>query len=510
MDNNKIKLRNLDEEVLKYFRVSQDKLDFDDLNQEVLDVLNNTNAVHAYNDAGLRSDIAELRETKVDKTEGDSRYILRSDGYTKTQIDAYRANRNKVVDTELAKKLSISDAEANYAKSAPGSITETMLSTELQNKVNARYENKRPEGDASGVSESDFNLLKVSVNTNTTNINKILGSYISKDTAISKSLLDTSVQSILDNARLTTVKITMSDLDSELSAKINSAGSGGGGSISDSISNFANIEKGDTLFATTKTDGSFALDARKVFAREVLLISNTSDLAKAKSYFLTDGKYEYIGDIESVNGDLYFYSSDNTWEKESGRTVYDLIAGRFAYDYSTQNMYFGSTPTSCVEFIRLSDYLSNGDFEYEFTEFDDRLVELEVDFNDLATDYSSHKTGNTAKFNEIDTAINSLTGEITRVDGDLGSYKTSNDTALASTNSKLSTLESNFNNYKTSNNSAVAAVKSTADTASSNVSELQSKMGTVQNTLTTFSTDIYNLRSELDALKAEVEALKKA
>ena len=173
-------------------------------------------------------------------------------------------------------------------------------------------------------------------------------------------------------------------------------------------------------------------------------------------------------------------------------------------------MYFGSTPTSCVEFIRLSDYLSNGDFEYEFTEFDDRLVELEVDFNDLATDYSSHKTGNTAKFNEIDNAIKSINNTITQVSGDLDSYKTSNDTALASTNSKLSTLESNFNNYKTSNNSAVAAVKSTADTASSNVSELQSKMGTVQNTLTTFTTHIYNLRSELDALKAEVEALKKA
>lgn len=510
MDNNKIKLRNLDEEVLKYFRVSQDKLDFDDLNQEVLDVLNNTNAVHSYNDAGLRSDIAELRENKVDKIEGDSRYVMRSDGYTKTEIDAYRAGRNSAIDTELAKKLSIAEAEVNYAKSAPGSITETMLSTELQNKVNARYENKRPEDGSSGVSESDFNLLKVAVNTNTTNIDKILGSYISKNTAISKSLLDASVQNILDNARLTTNKISMSDLDNELSQKINAAGSGSGGSLENSINNFANIEKGDTLFATTRTDGSFAMDARKVFAREVLLISNSSDLAKAKSYFLTDGKYEYIGDIESVSGDLYFYSSDNTWEKETGRTVYDLVAGRFAYDYSTQNMYFGSTPASCVEFIRLSDYLSNGDFEYEFTEFDDRLVELEVDFNDLATDYTSHKTGNTAKFNELDNAIKNLNNSITQVDGNLSSYKTSNDAALNSTNSKLSTLESNFNNYKTSNNSAVAAVKSTADTAASSAGELQSKMSSVQNTLTTHSTDIYNLRSELDALKAEVEALKKA
>lgn len=510
MDNNKIKLRNLDEEVLKYFRISQDKLDFDDLNQEVLNVLNKTNAVHSYNDAGLRSDIAELRENKVDKTEGDSRYVMRNDGYTKTEIDAYRKSRNSAIDSALTKKLSISDAEANYAKSAPGSITEMMLSTELQNKVNARYENKRPEGGASGVSESDFNLLKVAVNTNTTNIDKILGSYISKNTAISKSLLDASVQNILDNARLTTNKISMSDLDSELSQKINSAGSGSGGSLEDSINNFANIEKGDTLFATTRTNGSFAMDARKIFAREVLLISNSSDLAKAKSYFLTDGKYEYIGDIESVSGDLYFYSSDNTWEKETGRTVYDLVAGRFAYDYSTQNMYFGSTPTSCVEFIRLSDYLSNGDFEYEFTEFDDRLVELEVDFNDLATDYTSHKTGNTAKFNELDNVIKNLNNNITQVDGNLSSYKTSNDTALNSTNSKLSTLESNFNNYKTSNNSAVAAVKSTADTAASSAGELQSKMSSVQNTLTTHSTDIYNLRSELDALKAEVEALKKA
>ena len=84
MDNNKIKLRNLDEEVINFFRANKEKLDFDDLNQKVLDVLNNTNAVNTYDDSGLRSDIAELKSKKIDTIEADSKYALKAETYTKT------------------------------------------------------------------------------------------------------------------------------------------------------------------------------------------------------------------------------------------------------------------------------------------------------------------------------------------------------------------------------------------------------------------------------------------
>ena len=463
MDNNKIKLRNLDEEVINFFRANKEKLDFDDLNQKVLDVLNNTNAVNTYDDSGLRSDIAELKSKKIDTIEADSKYALKAETYTKTEEDEYRAEIDNYLVLELDKKLSVEEAKATYAKSAPGSITELMLSTDLQNKVNSRYENNRPEtGDDSGVSISDFNLLKVSVNTNTINIDKILGSYINKNTPISKSLLDTSTQIILENARLATDKITLSDLDSELNAKINSIGSSGGENIQDSIIDFENIEKGDTLLASSRIDGTFALDAKKIFAREVLLISLSQDLEKAKDYCLTDGKYKYIGDIGSVSGDLYYCTDENVWEQDTSRTVYDLIAGRFAYDYSTQNMCFGNSPTACVDFIRLSEYLSNGDFEYEFTEFDDRLVELEVDFNDLATDYTSKKEENTAKFEEIDAAISGLT--------------------------------TNLETAKTEINNTISGIQTTVSTHDTDITNLKNEVET--------------LKTEIETLKAEIEALK--
>ena len=179
MDNNKIRLRNLDAEVLEYFKKTEDKISFDDLESNVVEeIKTDASSGLAYNDEELRNRIIAVEDTYVKTADGDNKYAFKSETYNKSQVDSKLSGLSNIFDGKLDEKLSISAAETGYLKNGDNVITETMLSTDLQNKVNARYENKRPdEGSGSEVSISDFNMLKVAVTTNTTNINNMLSNF---------------------------------------------------------------------------------------------------------------------------------------------------------------------------------------------------------------------------------------------------------------------------------------------------------------------------------------------
>ena len=84
MDNYRIRLRNLDPEVLEYFRKTNEKIGFDGLNSDVVvEIKNDAASGLAYNDAELRNRIIALETDYVKTSVGDIRYALKSTIYTK-------------------------------------------------------------------------------------------------------------------------------------------------------------------------------------------------------------------------------------------------------------------------------------------------------------------------------------------------------------------------------------------------------------------------------------------
>ena len=142
--------------------------------------------------------------------------------FSKEEID----NMTKALKDNIDLKLSSDAADQRYIKKLDGCISENLLSEDLINKVNARYENKRPEETGSGdeVNTSDFNLLKVQVNNNTTGItnlkNYVDSNVLTTNNKITKNYLDESIVSTLDNSRLKSVLIGMSDLSEDVKKKL--------------------------------------------------------------------------------------------------------------------------------------------------------------------------------------------------------------------------------------------------------------------------------------------------
>ena len=471
MDNNKIRLRNLDAEVLEYFKKTEDKISFDDLESNVVEeIKTDASSGLAYNDEELRNRIITVEDTYVKTADGDNKYAFKSETYNKSQVDSKLSGLSNIVDGKLDEKLSISAAETGYLKNGDNVITETMLSTDLQNKVNARYENKRPdEGSGSEVSISDFNMLKVAVTTNTTNINNILASYVTKSSVVSKAQLDAEVQKILDTARTTDVKINEADLDETLVTKINS---GGGTSSTDSLVyelvNSFKGEYGQLFYARTDENGDYKIVPRYMYAEEVLLVSKSSDLTAAKSYSLSHD-YDYVGDI--TNNELLYYSSEQTWEVYEEETLFEYILGRFTLDYSTGNVYYGSDETSCTVFIDTTVYET--------------------------------KTAHQSDINSLTGDIDSLETEISNVRATHNTDKTAIDNELSALNTTLTNLTSSLNQLKTTVTNNKNNTDSSISDINSEITGLKDSITSINESLNTIATEITDIKARLTALEPE-------
>ena len=469
MDNNKIRLRNLDHEVIDYFKKTEDKISFDDLESNIVEeIKTDASSGLAYNDEELRNRIITIEDTYVKTADGDNKYAFKSDTYDKSQVDSKFSSLSNVVDGKLDQKLSISAAEIGYIKNDNNVITETMLSTDLQNKVNARYENKRPEdGSGSEVSISDFNMLKVAVTTNTTNINNILASYVTKSSVISKAQLDADIQKVLDTARTTDIKINEADLDETLVTKING---GGGVSSTDSLVyelvNSFKGEYGQLFYARTDENGDSKIIPRYMYAEEVLLVSKSSDLTAAKSYSLSHD-YDYVGDM--ANNELLYYSSEQTWEVYEEEPLFEYILGRFTLDYSTGNVYYGSDETNSTVFIDTTVYETK----------------------------TAHQSD-----------INSLTGDIDSLETEISNVRTTHNTDKTAIDNELSTLNTALTNLTSSLNQLKTTVSNNKNDVDSSVSDINADISTLNDSITTINESLNTIATEITDIKARLTALE--
>ena len=466
MDNNRIRLRNLDKEVLDYFKKREDKIGFDELSSNVVEeIKTDASAGLAYNDSELRSRIAEVENSYVKTIDGDLKYAFRSDTYNKTEVEEKISALTSTISGQLDKKLSISDAETGFIKNAGNVITENMLSTDLQNKVNARYENKRPEDNSgSEVTISDFNLLKVAVNTNAANIDTILASYVTKSSVIPKSQLDTETQNVLNTARTTNIKIKESDLDDTLKDKINSAG--GGGSSTDNIVydlvNSFRGEYGQLFYAKPDDEGNTKIIPRYLYAEEVLLVSKSGELAAAKSYSLSHD-FDYVGDIP--NNELLYYSDDQTWEVYDEETLFEYILGRFALDYSSNNIYYGSDETGCTVFIDTTVFETKTAHQSDIDRLSANIEELEADITDLSTLHSEDKTLLESEISALGSSLTELSNSLEQLKGTVTGNNSSTSEQIAAINSSITAL-----------NSSITGINDTLDTISTEITDIKARL----------------------------------
>ena len=466
MDNKKIRLRNLDPEVLDYFKKSEDKISFDDLSSSVVEeIKTDASAGLAYNDAELRSRIAHIEDAYVKTIDGDLKYALKIDTYNKAEVEEKFAIVNDDINDRLSGKLSVSDAESGFVKKSANVITENMLSTDLQNKVNARYENKRPEdGSGSEVSISEFNMLKVAVNTNSSNIDNILASYVTKSSIIPKSQLDSETKNILDTARTSNIKIQEQDLEEKLVTKINS--SGGGSSSTDTLVyeliNSFRGEYGQLFYAKTDDDGNTKIIPRYIYAEEVLLVSKPSELATAKSYSLSHD-YDYVGDI--TNNELLYYSDDQNWEVYAEETLFEYILGRFALDYSSNNIYYGSDETGCKIFIDTSIYEPKTAHQADIESVNADIQELADELSNFKNTQASEKAVIESELSGINTSMTELSTKLEQLNGTVTSNKSDADSSIAAINSSISTLSD-----------SIADINSTLLSISAEITDIKARL----------------------------------
>lgn len=367
----KIKVRNLDEEVLEYFRRNDGKITFDGLDPSVVTEIKNGKGTNKYNDAELRSRIVILEDDKLSKKDAQDTYRKSEDSYTKKEIDDMFGNYGG----EVEGKLTVEKADERYLQKQDNVITENYLSEDLRNKVNARYENKRPEGSGGsgseggstgGVNQSDFNILRGQVDNNTTNLatlkDYVQENTISKENKVTKAFLDSSIVDTLDNARLKSVLIGMSDLNEEVTKKLSNTLQGSFDTLEANIQGNTQSIKEITesialptgyivMGALGSNETTPILKKCLVYSEDVIIVSKTEWLNDAMKEAVENEVSHIIVDAGDEQAHLYTYA-DGKWAIDSSIGPTELMVGRFASGYKTNNLYFG---TSVDEFEAIVD-----------------------------------------------------------------------------------------------------------------------------------------------------------
>ena len=367
----KIKVRNLDEEVLEYFRRNDGKITFDGLDPSVVTEIKNGSGTNKYNDAELRSRIIILEDDKLSKTDAQSTYRKSEDSYTKKEIDDMLGTYGG----EVNGKLTIEKADERYLQKQDNIITENYLSEDLRNKVNARYENKRPEGsggsgseggNTGGVNQSDFNILRVQVDNNTSNLatlkDYVQENTISKENKVTRAFLDSSIVATLNDARLKSVLIGMSDLNEEVTKKLSNTLQGNFDTLEANIQgNTQSIEEitenialptGYVMMgALGSNETTPILKKCLVYSEDIIIVSKTEWLNDAMKEAVENEVSHIIVDAGDEQAHLYTYA-DGKWAIDSSIGPTELMVGRFASGYKTNNLYFG---TSVDEFEAIVD-----------------------------------------------------------------------------------------------------------------------------------------------------------
>lgn len=455
----KIKVRNLDDDIFNFFRRNDQKITFDALDPNIVAQIKNGSATQIYNDAELRNRIINLEKIKLNNSDAANTYRKIADSYTKAEVNNLVNNCKTLINA----KLTTADADKKYIIKQDNIITENLLSTDLINKVNARYENKRPEGsNGSEVTTSEFNLLKTQVGNNTTNLttlkNYVSSNVLTTDNKITRNYLDSSITNALDNARQKTVLIGMSDLSADVQKKLNNTISGSFDSLENGvqtnkndiadIQDKINLPTGYVMMGDLNKEetGLVSVKHCSIYAEDIWVMAaadfNTTSMKAAFDDEVTYIIVENTGTDSQGNeipATLYNYNSKDmknynagawTLSKTIGAT--ELLAGRFASGYKNNNLYFG---TSVDEFdvivdvnsfatkAALASYLTIASAKSTYTS--------KTDFNTLNSTVSTLKTTistNQANISTNKSEISALKTEIANLKKEIEALKTASGT----------------------------------------------------------------------------------
>lgn len=429
----KIKIRNLDDDIFDFFRRNDQKITFDALDSDIVAQIKNGAATQIYNDAELRNRIINLENGKLSGSDASNTYRKITESYAKTEIDDLVDNCKTLIDA----KLTSVDADQKYIIKQNNIITENLLSQDLINKVNARYENKRPEGSSTEITTSDFNLLKTQVNNNTTSLNNLKNyvdnNVLSSDTKITRSYLDTSIVETIDNARLKTVSIGMSDLSEDVQKKLNNTISGSFDSLElgvqtnkndiTDIKNKINLPTGYVLMGDLNKaeTGLVSVKHCSIYAENIwVMAAEDFNAASMKAAFDDEVTYIIVENtgVDSQGNELpstlYNYNSTDmqnynagAWTLSETIGATEILAGRFASGYKNDNLYFG---TSVDEFNVIIDVES--------------LATKESLANYLTTASAESIYATKTEFNTISSTVADVKSEVDQLKAEIEQLKT--------------------------------------------------------------------------------------
>ena len=469
MRSDRIRIRNLDDEVLRFFRNIDEKITYDALDSTIIEEIKNGEGTNKYNDSELRSRIISLERNKLASIDAESIYLKRADAYNRQEIDQFNEELNNAIDG----KLDALSAKTVFLENKNGVITENLLSSDLINKVNARYENKRPESGGSGeVTLSDFNLLKVQVNNNTTAIST-LNEYVNQNVLtvndkIGISGLDSEVAEVISKARINTVPIELNDLSEDIQNKLNNTVSGSFDTLETNINNNASkiaelnsnitLRHGEILIGAMKNSDadealnlqhSYILPDNVIIAASPELLTEVMEVAEA-------GEIQNVIDIE--NNILYSFI-DSTWvESTEYAAASEYMAGKFALEYGTGNLYFGYSPEEIDVVINIGELTKR-------TELD----------NYLTTQAATAKFSSKTDLDLFNTTVNELTTKNTDLEGRIAALETS----LLELSEKNTTLETS-------------------------ITDLSAKNTTLEEQLASLQVEVETIKTKLETIQGEV------
>lgn len=135
MSQEKIKKYHLDDDLLASLRLKDDYISADDLSPELRAVLKGTNTGTRYDDTELRNRIISLEKNSITKEEENS-FAKKSDVMTPEETRDVIKSELQAAETDFQTKL-----DKKLDTDTDGGIDEAMLSSDLQHKVNARFNN---------------------------------------------------------------------------------------------------------------------------------------------------------------------------------------------------------------------------------------------------------------------------------------------------------------------------------------------------------------------------------
>ena len=402
MSVNKIRLRNLDDEVLKYFRKVTDRIGYDQLNSDVVTQIKNSGGSSSgtvYNDSELRNRLINVENTMLSKTAAASIYAAKKDYDTtavvNTKIDQAKANINS----------SITNLDNKYIKKENGSVVESYLSQELINKINAHTQSSSSNTDDSVA----IGELKIQTNRNASEITSIKNTLdtrvFMKDDPISIDNLDEDLQVMINNARSVNTLIGIDDLDAVVRRKLDDKTTAVTQNIIDTMAR--NGDDGQTLIIN-KVSGQadtysvtpkhivlrdiFVFKMDKTYLDNTIVIKSTDKddpdedrtFDSAKTYAQNNG-YTYIADVNR-NVLLTRNTSNNTWteEKPSAEKIYEKLIGCFVFSYPDGAFYYCRKKSgnefkyNTIEIFNPEDYVRQLDIDQTIEYFDELETRVEA------------------------------------------------------------------------------------------------------------------------------------